>query len=182
MSAYAVNSKWYALQLRPHHELSVACRLRELGLEEYLPIKKTRSPSKRNRFSEGLPFFPGYIFSFLDLDAGPRLYNIPGIIRIVGYGGRPTPLSNEEMQAIRVMVASQVPIHSVSCFSTGEPIVLVDGPLRGVRGRFIHTKKGGHLTVSLPLLRRSLAVTVLSDWIARDHPSSATAERNLLSA
>jgi transcriptional antiterminator RfaH len=169
----ASNSTWYALQVRPNYELTVAIRLKELGLEEYLPIKRSYSVSRRNRFSEGMPLFPGYVFSFLDLDAGPRLYNVPGMIRILGYGGQPMPVSDDEIKTIRSIVSSQLPVQCVPYLLAGEPIVITAGPLSGVRGNFIATRKGGQLVVSLPLLNRSLAVTVLPEWVARDQTASA---------
>jgi Transcription antiterminator len=161
-------SKWYALQVRRNYEMSVASRLRELGLDEYIPVRHFQNIAKRNRFPEGMPVFPGYIFTFLDLDAGPRLYSVPGVIKILGYGGRPEPVSDDEIQAIRNIVSSDLKVHSVAYCSAGDPIVLTDGPLCGVRGRFIASKKGGQLLVSLPLLNRSLSVTVLSEWVTRD--------------
>jgi transcription antitermination factor NusG len=171
---------WYALHVRPNYELAVSSHLRELGLEEYLPIKHCRSLPKRNRFSEGVPLFPGYVFSYVDLDAGPRLYNVPGVIRILGYCGKPTPVEEEEIQTIRTIVNSDLTYQAVPFFSTGEPIVLTDGPLCGVRGNFIATKKGGQLIVSLPLLNRSLAVTVLAEWVARCRPLFIASEDHVL--
>lgn len=86
VSVATANSQWYVLHVRPNYELSVTSQLRELGLEEYLPIKRPLSIPKRSRCSEGMPLFPGYVFSLLDLRAGPRLYSISGIIRILGHG------------------------------------------------------------------------------------------------
>lgn len=160
---------WYALHVRLHYELSVASRLKDLGVEEYVPIKRVKGLSKRNRFSDGMPLFPGYIFSHLDLRSGPRLYGIPGMIRIVGSGDHPSPVDEEEMQTIRVIVSSGLEACSVPYFTTGDQIVLTDGPLCGVRGTYVATKKAGQLIVALPLLKRSLAVTVLSEWVAKDN-------------
>jgi len=165
VSSAAFNAQWYALHVRPNYEITVASRLRELGLEEYLPIKQSRPVPKRNRFSEGLPLFPGYIFSFLDLKTGPRLYNVPGIIRILGFCGKPEPIEEDEIQTIRAIVKSQLPVRDIPYLATGERIVLIDGPLRGISGTVLRSAKGKQLVVSLPLLHRSLAVTVLSEWV-----------------
>jgi transcriptional antiterminator RfaH len=133
---------WYALHVRPNYELAVSSRLRELGLDEYLPIMQCRSLPKRNRFSEGIPLFPGYVFSFLDLNAGPRLYNVPGIIRILGYCGKPTPVEDEEIQMIRRIVKSHLAFQSVPYLSAGEPIMLTDGHTMWRQGKFHRDEKG----------------------------------------
>lgn len=128
-----------------------------------------------------MPLFPGYVFAHVDLHSGPRMYTIPGLIRILGYGGIPTPLSDDELEVIRAIGSSRLPVESSPYFSVGEPIILIDGPLCGVRGSFIATKRGGQLIVALPLLHRSLAVNVRVEWIARDDTASATIERKILS-
>lgn len=162
------NHKWYALHVRPNHELHVASRLKGLGLEEYLPIQRGQRNARRNKFNEGLPLFPGYIFSFLDLDAGPRLYSIPGVLRIVGQGGHAIPIEDDEIASLRAISDSLLRVEATSYFQPGEKIHLIAGPLKGVSGTFLHTSKGDKLVVSLPLLKRSLAVTVLPDWVAAD--------------
>jgi len=164
--------RWYALHVRSNYELAVSSRLRELGVDEYVPIKHCRSVPKRNRFSDGTPLFPGYVFSFLNLAVGPRLYTVPGVIRILGYRGTPTPVEEEEMLLVRRIVSSRLQFQAIPYLSAGDPIVLTGGPLSGVKGSFMASKKGGHLIVSLPLINRSLSVAVQAEWVARCEPSA----------
>jgi transcription antitermination factor NusG len=168
MAATAFETRWYALQVRPNHEVAVSTRLRDLGVEEYLPIHKTSRVSQRNKFHSGPPLFPGYLFSCLNLHAGPKLYGIPGVIRVLGYGGHATPLEDHEIAMIRSIADSPLPVEPVPYFQPGEKIYLTAGPLCGVSGTFLRTGKGNQLVVSLPLLRRSLAVTVLSEWVTAE--------------
>jgi transcriptional antiterminator RfaH len=169
VSAPTGRSRWYTLHVRPNYEMSVASRLREDGLEEYVPTICLDGISKRNRFSNGSALFPGYVFSRLDLEAGPRLYRIPGVIRILGYGGHPTPVTDDEIQMIRTVITSKAEVRSVSSFVAGQQVVITGGPLRGVKGTFTKGFKGGQLIVSFPLLNRSLAVKVPSEWVEQSH-------------
>lgn len=167
MTFVASKTRWYALQVRPNYEVAVSDRLRQLGIEEYLPIHRVGAPvSQRNKFRNGPPLFPGYIFSFLDLHAGPRIYSIPGIIRILGYGGQATPIEDHEIAVVRSIAESPLAVEPIPYFQTGEKICLIAGPLKGVSGTFLRSAKGNQIVVSLPLLKRSLAVTVLSEWVA----------------
>ncbi len=160
--------RWYALHVRARYELSVASRLQELGVQEYLPVQRSRQVTQRNRCSEGLPLFPGYVFSFINLSTGPKLYSIPGVLRIVGQGRRAIPIEDDEIATVRTLADSQLLLETTPYFHSGARICLVAGPLKGVSGTFLHTDKGDKLVVSLPLLKRSLAVTVLRDWVALD--------------
>lgn len=156
---------WFALHVRPNYEMAVSTRLRELGVEEYLPVHKAPKVASRNKFKTGPPLFPGYVFSFLDLHSGPRLYAIPGVIRILGYGGQATPIEDHEIAMIRSIADSPLSVQSIPYFEPGEKIRLTDGPLKGVSGTFLRSEKANKLVVSLPLLMRSLAVTVLAEWV-----------------
>ena len=55
---------WYALHVpRNNYQIAVATKLRQLGIEEYLPIHRVSRASQRKRFAAGHPLFPGYMFS-----------------------------------------------------------------------------------------------------------------------
>jgi transcriptional antiterminator RfaH len=166
MTLPASETHWYALHVRPNYEIAVSTRLRGLGVEEYLPIHKGSKLARRNKFNEGPPLFPGYIFSFLNLHAGPRLYSIPGLIRVLGYGGHATPIEDQEIAMIRSIADSPLSVEHVPYFQPGAKICLTAGPLCGVSGTFLRSGKANQLVISLPLLHRSLAVTVLSEWVA----------------
>lgn len=159
------DSHWYALQVRPNCEMAVSRQLKELRVEEYLPIHRGSRGSHKSRANGGPPLFPGYVFSFLNLQSGPRLYTIPGIVRILGYGRRATPIEDHEIAMVRSIAECPLPVEPVPYFMPGEKISLTGGPLKGISGTFLRSAKGNKLVVSVPLLMRSLAVTVLADWV-----------------
>ena len=159
---------WYALHVRPNYEMTVASRLRGLGVEEYVPMRNNCAVSRRNKSSPGSPLFPGYVFAFLDIQLGPRLYSIPGILRVLGSGGQPTPLANEEIAMVRLVANSSLPAEPVPYLQARDKIRLCSGPLAGVAGTFVRTLDETRLVVSLPLLQRSLAITVPAGWVTAD--------------
>jgi transcription termination/antitermination protein NusG len=159
---------WYALHVRPNYEMAVASRLRGLGIEEYVPLRKTSAVSGRNKPSPRSPLFPGYVFSFMDLQLGPRLYKIPGVLRVLGSGGQPTPLENEEIAMVRSVANSSLPAEPVPYLQAGDKVRLSSGPLAGISGTFVRMLDETRLVVSLPLLQRSLALTMPAEWVTAD--------------
>lgn len=168
MTESGPDTRWYALHVRSNYEMSVANRLDELGVKRYLPIHNSLKVAQRNRFPLGRPLFPGYVFSLIDLHAGPKLYSIPGMIRVLGYGGRATPIDDNEIAMVRSVAQSPLLVESIPYFNSGDRICLTAGPLAGISGTFLSSGKGNKLVVCLPLLKRSLAVTVLAEWVAAD--------------
>jgi transcriptional antiterminator RfaH len=165
MTDAVLQAQWYALHVRPNYEMAVATQLRRLGVEEYLPIDSASRTAQRSKFPSGYPLFPGYIFAFLNLRAGPKLYSIPGVLRLLGYGGQATPIEDREIAMVRSITNSGLPVEAISYLQAGDRVSLTAGPLAGISGTFLHSAKDNKLVISLPLLRRSLAVTVLSEWV-----------------
>ena len=169
------HARWYALNVRPKYESSVASRLRDEGVQEYLPVYCASTEVRGHKVSLSLPLFPGYVFCRLDLNTGPRLYNISGVIRILSYGKQPTALADSEIETVRRLAESSLQIEPHPCLAVGDKIHLVGGPLSGISGTLLRFGKKSKLVVSLPLLRRALAVTVPSEWVALETaPSMAT--------
>jgi len=148
------------------HEFTVARRLREVGVREYVAVHASHRRSSRSKLRDSEPLFPGYVFCFLDLRTGPRLYAIPGVLRIVGHGGRPMPIEDKEMALVRSIADSGLPVDSVPALQCGDRILLTAGPLEGLSGMFVRSAQGNKFVVSLPLLQRSLAIRVPSEWVA----------------
>jgi len=159
------NFHWYAIHVRPNYERMVSRRLHELGIETYLPSNCSKPHPMSKKVKSAPLFFPGYIFALLNLTRGPRLYTVPGIIKILGTQARPTPLSTEEMTAIRAISASSLPVETLSHFHSGDSIRLNDGPLAGVSGTYVSSTANSKFIVSLPLMQRALAVSVPSEWV-----------------
>lgn len=166
--------RWYVLHVRVNYEEAVAHRLRELGIREYLPYRKQPLKIVGDRFQKKACLFPGYVFCNLDLRTSPKLYNVAGVIRILGQAMRPTPLEDDEIMIVQRIVDSSLPVDACPYLHPADLIEIVAGPLTGVRGTFLRHQGARKLVVSLPLLQRSLAVTIRAEWVRPD-PSAARA-------
>jgi transcription termination/antitermination protein NusG len=160
------SGSWYALHVRTRHERTVANSLSQLQVLCFLPTIKVRPGCNLSVTRSEKPLFPGYLFCYTDLDRGPRLYNIPGIIKIVGNSRTPLPVKVEEIESIRIIASSNIPIAPFPFLSSGDEVVVVRGPLCGIRGVYMgaHPSKDS-LVVSFALLRRSIKIQVEPDCI-----------------
>lgn len=158
--------EWYALNVRSRQEHAVSMHLSQLGQEQFLPVHPAPC-SKAGGVARERPLFPGYVFCRLDWQAGPKLYKIPGIIKVVGSGKTPLPIPEAEIEAVRRLVALGVPVQSVPLVENPNSTVVVNsGPLQGITGVVVGERNSRSLIVSIPLLRRSLAVVLDRSWLA----------------
>lgn len=160
---------WYALFVKTNCERLVARGLEHLEVQGFLPTYKVRSGRKRNPKTKEKPLFPGYLFCHINLEHGPKLYNLPGIIRIVGNSKLPLPVRDSAIESIRRIISSDIPVAPCPYLAQGDEVIVVHGPLRGLTGVYQAAENTGHLIASFPLLQRSVSVRVEPHWIEPIH-------------
>jgi transcription antitermination factor NusG len=145
---------WLACYVKSRHEKHVALSLASKGYECLVPTYLKISPKHKCE----LPLFPGYVFSRLDPKATASVTSTPGVFFIVGNGKGPEPVPDDEIEAIRRMIACGCCPRPWPYAAPGEPIYIAEGPLRGVNGMMVGGNTERWLVVSVHLLQRSVAV------------------------
>src|SRR5260370_1581476 len=92
---------WYAAYTSANHEKRVAEQLRERSVDYFLPTYECERRWKDRRVKLQTPLFPGYVFVRVALRDRLRILQTPGIVHLVGFGGHPAPLPQEDIQAIQ---------------------------------------------------------------------------------
>jgi transcription antitermination factor NusG len=153
------NSQWFAVRTASGREKSVASQLQARGIEEFVPLYRTRRQwSDRTKELE-LPLFPGYIFCRFDFNDRLPVLITPGVQMIVGVGKLPSPVSEVEIDNLRRVVASGVAAHPHDQYLTvGERVRIREGSLAGVEGILVEVKNSWRIVLSVELLQRSVSV------------------------
>lgn len=154
--------RWYAVQTRSNFERRVARELAGKGLESFLAAVEEFHQWKDRRKRVELPLFPGYAFVRMEYSDETRLQVLRtnGTVRILGYGPEPEPIPDQEIGAIRTLIASKVPFLTQPFLREGAWVRVVRGPLRGVEGLLLQVKKQTRLVVSINLLSRSISTEI----------------------
>lgn len=164
----AVSAKWYILQTTPMYENSVARRLRamqENGVSQIHDVKViTETVTKQCRNRKGEPdlrevdekVFPCYVFIKMEFEQSlvSMLRRLEGVLRWVGIGYNPDPLSDEEIAKIPGLSEQ---VHHV----IGEKYKVSSGPFEGfigilqqienTKGKILMNVFGRDIAVDAPL-------------------------------
>ncbi len=151
---------WFALQVRSKCENYVADQLSAKGYELFLPLYTCRKRWSDRIKKVELPLFPGYLFCRFDPYDRLPILKTPWLLQIVGFSHIPAPVDEEEISAVRTLVASGAAAQSWPFIGVGEKIRIESGPLRGVVGILTQFKGNHKLVVSITLLQRSVAVEI----------------------
>jgi transcription antitermination factor NusG len=153
---------WYAAYTCAQHEKSVARQLEVRSIECFLPLYEKVSHWKDRRVKVQFPLFAGYVFVRLSLEDKLRALQIPGMVRLVGFNGRPTPLPDVELQVLRNGLSASLNAEPCPYVQVGYRVRILSGPLAGLEGTLLKKKSGLRFVVSLHLIQRSVSVEVQS--------------------
>jgi transcription termination/antitermination protein NusG len=153
-------ARWFALTVKHQHERRVEGVLCANGVQTFLPVFRSRRQWSDRIKQQDAPLFPGYVFVRFSLPERVSVLNTPGVARIVGFGGVPVPLEDQEVGNIRTALASNQALGPWPYLHAGDRVRIERGPLRGVEGILLHEKTGFRLVLGVEILRRSVAVEV----------------------
>jgi transcription antitermination factor NusG len=159
-SQKSTEQRWYALYMKHHHEKKAAEVLSRKGIEVFLPIYQAVHRWKDRRKSVSLPLFPGYLFVRTDLSDKLRIVNTPGVFFVVENAGRACPVSDSEIEAVKIVMRSGGNIAPHEFLQAGERVRVQSGPLAGVLGFFVREKNQSRIVVSVEVLRKAVSVEV----------------------
>ena len=128
---------WYVIQTKPKKEEESTSYLSTKGVEIFHPLMESFS-LKNGKMNKALkPLFPGYIFGKFDLEKKYALVRWGrGVNKVLGFGGYPTPISEEIIQVIKGRLDAQGIIRMEHQFKPNDLIRIKSGPLRDLLGIF----------------------------------------------
>lgn len=126
---------WYAVQHKPAQGNRALDNLQNQGASCFYPkvsIERIRG-GKRATVLE--PLFPGYLF--INIEESDKLWSklrsTRGILRVVGFGGKPRPIPDDVISYIREGLTE---VENQGGLKTGERVEIKEGPFRGIEGIF----------------------------------------------
>jgi transcription antitermination factor NusG len=160
LAAEYAEPRWYALYTRARHEKRVEEQLQRKSVETLLPLYETVRRWKNGRHRVQFPLFPGYAFVRIALKDRLVVMKVPGVVRLVGFDGKPMPLPEEEMEGLRRGLAAGVDARPHPFLTSGRRVQVVSGPLQGMRGILVRRKSRLRVVISLDLIMRSMIADV----------------------
>ena len=159
--------RWYAVYTKSRHEKRVHQHLVPKMEEVFLPLTKVWSRRRDRRVKFDKPLLPGYLFIREALSPAKRLTVLQtfGVVRILSSKGGeqalPEPIPDEQIESLKILVASRQEIHPCDSLSVGEEVEVIAGPFMGARGRLTQVNpKQNRLVVSIDLINQAVAVDI----------------------
>lgn len=153
---------WYAVHTKPLREYDVEFLLIQQGIEVFFP--RVRGLKPRRGYPDA-PFFPRYLFVYADFEqvALSGIQWLPGVHRIVAFGGCPAIVPDEAIRVIKERLAEIEGAGGLAAWRLrkGERVRITSGPFQDMEGLFDGTVRSGErVRLLLELLGRICVVEV----------------------
>jgi transcription antitermination factor NusG len=155
-----LDQRWICIQVRSGCEFRSAIGLKERGYECFVPIfEQKRQWSDRTKIVQ-VPLFTGYVFLRFNAGNTHRLVAAPGVIRLVGAAGMPTPIEDSEIESLQLTARAGLVCGPCDFLEVGQEVQIRLGPLASLRGKIVRFKNKQRLILSVNLIQKSVFVEI----------------------
>lgn len=137
-------AKWYIVHTYSGHENKVSKALHQRAetmgfidkiFDIIVPTREITKVSQGKKQQVKEKIFPGYILVKMVLtdESWLLVRTTPGVTAFIGAGNKPTPISEQEVEAIQKFMQLDEPSYK-SSFSVGEAVKITDGPFADFLG------------------------------------------------
>jgi len=128
---------WYVIQTKPKKEEEATSYLSDKGVEILAPLIEAFTARSGKINKEVKPLFPGYIFGNFDIEQNyPLIRWARGVKKVLGYGGYPTPISEEVVNIIKARTDCNGIVKMLKHFEPNDLVRVTSGPLKDLLGIF----------------------------------------------
>jgi transcription antitermination factor NusG len=159
--AYLSSKTWFAVQVLAQHEAKVASILAYKGYEHFSPTYRPGATTFGKANTSARPLFPGYVFCRLLHEVTGLVCSTPGVIRFVGFRGRPAPIGDDEIEAVRRVVESDLTVWPASMsYYIGQKVQVRNGVLSGLTGSLVQMKNRNRFLIFIEIMMKGIAVDI----------------------
>jgi transcriptional antiterminator NusG len=164
----SVYAEWYAVHVRSRHEFVVRDDLLRKHQTVFSPSIQKLSQWKDRQKLIRFPLFPGYLF--VQIHSSPCAFldvlKTRGVVAFVSLQpGTPTPILREEIEALKLMIASGKEIDIYPSLKEGTKVRMKNGPLKHAEGIITKRENQYLFVINIELLGRSLSVKLSANDI-----------------
>lgn len=153
---------WFACRTRARSEKKTCTALECRGFQVYLPLVEREREWQDRRKRVAFPLLPGYVFVRSPMRGILETLRIPGIVSIADPNGYPTPVREQEITSLRILVdgANQTGIlpSPADFLQPGDEVMVHKGPFQGMTGILFEHRGTTRVVVRINALRHAISV------------------------
>ncbi|PRY85739.1 UpxY family transcription antiterminator [Mongoliibacter ruber] len=153
--------QWFVMYTTSRAEKKVAQRLREKGLEVYLPmVEELRQWSDRKKKVQKA-LFNGYLFVKTSKTNLWEALQVPGAVKFVHFAGEHATVRQTEIDTIQRILETGVAVETDNSeIESGEQVKILGGPLEGMEGECVNKGNKDYFIIRVPGIHQNVMVNI----------------------
>ncbi len=156
--------QWFALLTRSNFEQTVYTSICHKKIDAFLPTMRKQSRRKDRKLMIEAPLFPGYIFvkSTTAPAAQLQILKTTGAVRLLGNAKGPLSVPRTQIESLKLLTSAVQNLITGTTIQLekGDPVMILEGPMAGLKGEFYQYKGQGRVIVKIDLLGQYAGVEV----------------------
>jgi transcription antitermination factor NusG len=159
----------WAVHTKPRSEKKLTRFLESMRVGHYLPTMLRRHTyGGRQARTNWVPLFPGYVFLLQEQIDRSLVFRSGAVVQLISVP-RPEELFSD-LQSLWLTLSAKPASVREALYQPGVPVEVVAGPLKGVVGELIRTRKGGErLLICVHLFNQAVTVEIDAACVRRRH-------------
>lgn len=144
--------KWFVLKTNPKAEKLVSLRLSEIGIDNYLPIRRELKQWKDRKKWVDEVLFKSYVFVNTTERLKNDVFKVFGIVRFLYFDKKLAVVTEKEIEILNLFCKiNEIKITSKG-FESGDKVEIIEGALIGMRGVLKESQKGNKISIYIAAL------------------------------
>ncbi len=161
------SEKWIVVYTKPRHEKAVSNELHKKGYEVYLPLLKERRKWSDRKIWIEFPLFRSYLFVRIDKKNALPVLQTYGVVKIIKFGEKIGIVQDEIIKSIRLMIEGGYKPEPLDFFIKGDPVIVKDGPLKGLIGEVVRIDNNKRLIVRIDVIQHSVSIQIKRGFLMK---------------
>lgn len=154
-------ARWFAIYTRYKREKLVAQRLRQKGIEVYLPLQKFTRRYVRKIKQVELPLINCYLFTKITKKEYVPVLETQDVVKFIRFSKNLISIPEAEIQIIQRVVGESIEVEvSPSEYLPGDDVEIIAGELTGLRGKLLKKESDKNFLIELESLGYQLRMQV----------------------
>lgn len=152
--------KWLVIKTNPRAEKLVSKRLLEIGIENYLPIRRELKQFKdRKKWVEEV-LIKNYVFIKTTERLKNEVFKVFGVVRFLYVVKKLAVVKENEIEILKLFCKINELKISTKSFETGDQFEIIEGALIGMRGILKESQKGNKISIYIEALGLFASISI----------------------
>lgn len=165
MQGNQCNPNWYVAYTFPNAERKAAFKLKEMGVDSFLPLHKVvRQWSDRKKKLE-VPLFPNYIFIYVLPQKRFDVLKIKELVKFVSFERKPAIIPEALINSLKNILSGDIEISNENFCEEGMKVTIRQGQFAGAEGILVRKNGKARLLIQIEALHTHVSVDISANYV-----------------